>query len=182
MGDRDERTERIREEIAPQTDDPIEEGVAEEEEGLLIGKVDAIAERAARMYTADSQPRVHEGWGVARAHQAAVPETGVGVTLELDGDAERGLRPGEEVVVRLPDDTPEGWIYNVDGDERAIDIEERAEIVVHAGEHRHLPASGRRWQFVVHAQRKGRVTVRFERLGGDPAGDSGPIRLRLRIG
>lgn len=48
--------------------------------------------------------------------------------------------------------------------------------------HRHLPAAGGRWQFVVRALRRGRVTVRFERLGGDAATDSGPIHLRLDIG
>jgi hypothetical protein len=181
MGDRDERTERIREEIAPQTDDPIEEGVAEEEEGLLIGRVDAAAEHAARAYTDDSRPRVHEGWGIDRQPHAGARESGRGVTLELDADAERSLQPGEEVVVLLPDDAPLGWTYGVDGDERAIDVEERAEIVVHAGEHRHQPASGGRWQFVVHALHKGRVTVRFERLGGDAETHRPAIRLSLRI-
>jgi hypothetical protein len=182
MGDRDERPERIREEVAPQSDDPLEEGVDAAEEGLLTGKVDAIAERAARFYTADSQPHVHEGWDIERGHHVGARETGASITLTLDADAESRLGLGEEVVVLLPDDSPEGWTYDVDGDERAVEIEERAEIVLNTDEHRHLPASGGRWQFVVRALRRGRVTVRFERLGGDSAGDSGPIHLRLDIG
>jgi hypothetical protein len=181
MGDRDERTERIREEIAPQTDDPLEEGVAEEKEGLLIGRLDAAAEHAAQAYTGDSRPHVHEGWATDRQAPIGARETGEGVTLELDADAERELHPGDEVVVLLPDDTAQGWTYDIDGDERAVDVEERAEIVVTAGRTRHLPASGGRWQVVVHALRTGSVTVRFERVG-EPGVAQDPIRLRLRIG
>jgi len=181
MADHDERAERIREEIAPQTDDPLERGADAGMEGLLTGKADAVAERAARIYTADSQAHVHEGWGVTRTHHVTAPETGSGITVELDGDAECRIGPGEEAVVLLPDDAPEGWTYAVEGEERAVDVEERAEIVVHSGEHRHLPAAGGRWQFVVIAQRRGTVTVRFERLGGDAAVDSGPMRLRIHI-
>jgi hypothetical protein len=182
MADHDERSERIREEIAPESDDPLERGVDAGMEGLLTGKADAVAERAARIYTADSQAHTHEGWGVTRAHHIATPEKGSGITVELDGESECRVDPGEEVVVLLPDDAPEGWTFAVEGDERAVDVEERAEIVMPGGEHRHLPAAGGRWQFVVHAQHRGSVTVRFERLGGVAAGDSGPMRLRIHIG
>lgn len=183
MGDGDDRpSERIREEVAPQSDDPLVDEVDEEaREGSLTGKVDHIAQRLAGALTADSRPHRHEGLDIAPPPPHPTHETGTGSTVDLAADAERRLRPGEELVARLPDTAPTGWTYSVDGDERALDISERAELVAHSGEHRHTPAVGASWQFVVHALRRGRATVRFEPLDARGDGGGGPIRLRIEV-
>lgn len=180
MSDREERSERIREEVDPTSDDPlIEEVDPAANQGMLVGKVDDVGRRLADRYTADSEPHVHQGTDVAAQRASLARESSRGETFDLDADAERRLGRGDELVVRLPlDGAGHGWSYDIEGDERAVGVFERAELVTHGAPGGRAPASGGCFQFVIHATARGRATVRFERLG---AADAPADRLRLRL-
>jgi hypothetical protein len=175
MGEREERSERVNEEVDPTSDDPELTEVADiAAEGQIIGKLDDVADHAARGFTGDSAGRGVEG---DLARPPATRESGRGETMALDADAERRLGLGDELVVRLPEDgAAEGWTYEVDGAGRVLEVEERAEMVVRqgAGQQR-VPAVGDRFQFVLHAAAPGRATVRFEAPGR-------ALRLRVEVG
>ena len=173
MGDQ-ERSERIREEIDQKADDPLRRDADEiADETLLVGRVDRVAERAAERFTADAEAP-GQGAGVD-PDVAVTPETGEGGSLTLTADGERELRRGDEVDVLLPAGGGEGWSYEIEGDFRAIDVYQRAEMVTMAGS-RHAAPVGSSLQFIIRAERKGKATVRFEPMdGGDP------LRLRIKV-
>jgi hypothetical protein len=129
----------------------------------LVGNLDDIAARAARGYTWDSRGRpLDEGLGVDR-HVARARESGRGETVVLDADEERSLGVGDELWVHVPAAGRRGWTYDVEGDERIADVEERAEII--EGTTHIPPPDGT--QFVVRAERRGRAAVRFEPIEDD---------------
>ena len=138
-------------------------------------KLDSVAERAARPWTADRQSEFgREGEGLEqRVHPS--PETGRGSTVTLDADVERELGVGDEVWVQVPVAGRRGWTYDVEGDESVVDVEERAEIL--QGTTHEQPPDGT--SFVVRAERPGRVAVRFEAV--DPEVSVPPRRLRLTV-
>jgi hypothetical protein len=107
--------------------------------------------------------------------------TGVGTTLTLVADSEQRMRPGEELAVRLPMvGEGEGWSYEVEGDDRALEIHERAEVVALSGEHTPAPGAAGTSQFLLRALRKGKAKVRFEH--DDPAAGRQRLQLRIKVG
>jgi hypothetical protein len=175
----EDSSDRIRQEVQQEAEDPVRrEGVEHAGEASLIGRMDRIAEHEARRATGDSR---EHGGGEALdidTQIPAVPETGEGDTIELTADTERQLRPGEELAIRLPVSAGEGWTYEIDGDFRALDVYERAE-VVSGGRHLAAPGASGGVQFLVRAERKGKATVRFERL--DRTADDRPMRLKIKV-
>lgn len=138
-------------------------------------KLDDVAERAARPFTADRDQELgREGGGLERDIHGT-PETGRGATVTLDADVEREVAPGDEVWVHVPQAGRRGWTYDVEGDEKVVDVEERAEIV--RGTTHEPPPAGT--DFVVRAEGRGRVAVRFEPI--DDAAGLPPRRLRLTV-
>lgn len=105
-------------------------------------------------------------------------ETGEGDTLDLTADTERQLHPGDELAIRLPSGEDMRWTYEIDGDHRAIDLFERA-AVVSGGHTTAAPGASGAVQFLLRAERKGKATVRFERLDRT-AGDR-PLRLKIKV-
>ena len=170
----EERSDRIREESDQEAGDPLRRDAHEvADETLLVGRVDRVAERAAEHFTGGSEAP-GQGAGVD-PDVAVTPETGAGGSLTLTADEERQLHRGEELDVFLPAGGGEGWSYEIEGDFRAIDVYERAEMVTIAGS-RHAAPVGGSLQFIVRAERKGKATVRFE-----PAGGGDPLRLRIKV-
>ena len=104
-----------------------------------------------------------------------------GYTISLTADAEHRMQPGDEVAVQLPVAAPEaGWTYEIEGDGRALDVYERAEVVTAGGEHVHPPGAAGASLFLIRAARKGKAQVRFEQV--DPTAQVGPLRLRVKVG
>jgi hypothetical protein len=68
-----------------------------------------------------------------------------------------------------------GWTWEVEGDERVVDVDERAEIIEGTT---HLPPPDGTL-FVVRAEARGRAAVRFEAVDDD-AGVP-PRRLRITV-
>lgn len=139
----------------------------------LGSKLDDLAERGARAYTADRTSEFgQEGEGLEH-HVHRTAETGRGSTVTLDADVEAQVAPGDEIWVQVPPAGRHGWTWDVEGDESVLDVEGRAEIL-HGTTHEPPPdGTG----FVVRAERRGRVAVRFEPMD---AGVSVPPR-RLRV-
>jgi hypothetical protein len=141
----------------------------------LIGKLDEFAERAAREYLWDSRGApLDEGLGLDR-HVHRTPESGRGATVTLDADAEQTMGAGDEVWVHVPVAGRHGWTWEVEGDERVVDVDERAEIIEGTT---HLPPPDGTL-FVVRAEARGRAAVRFEAVDDD-AGVP-PRRLRITV-
>ena len=139
------------------------------------GRLDELAERAARSYTWDSRGAPpDEGLGVSR-HIDRAPESGRGDTVVLDADVERALAIGDELWVHVPVAGRHGWTYEVEGDEAAVGVAERAEILEGTT---HLPAPDGT-EFVVRGEGRGRTAVRFEPVDGDARVP--PRRLRLTV-
>ncbi|HXA30381.1 MAG TPA: hypothetical protein VN193_16730 [Candidatus Angelobacter sp.] len=139
------------------------------------GRVDEMAERAAREYTWDSRGAPpDEGLGVSH-HVDRAPESGRGETVVLDADAERTVSVGDELWVHVPVAGRHGWTYDVEGDEAVVDVEERAELLQGT---RHLPPPDGT-EFVVRTEKAGRAAVRFEPVDGDAR--LPPRRLRLTV-
>lgn len=160
----------------------IEEGQVSDPEGPdrtptygVGSKLDSAAERAARGYSGDRAGEFgREGEGLDR-HPAHTAETGRGATVTLDADVEREIAPGDEIWVHVPPSGRRGWTYDVEGDEAVLDVAERAEIV--RGTTHEAPPDGT--SFVVRAERRGRVAVRFEPI--EDGGAVPPRRLRVTV-
>jgi hypothetical protein len=139
------------------------------------GKLDEIAERAAREYTWDSRGAPpDEGLGVAH-HVHRTPESGRGATVVLDADVEQAIAVGDELWVHVPVAGRHGWTYDVEGDEAVVDVDARGEIIEGTS---HLPPPDGT-EFVVRAEKRGRAAVRFEPLDGDARVP--PRRLRVTV-
>lgn len=182
MDDRDERSERIRQEVEQGREDPLREDDAEGGgEGGLVGMADRVAGRVARIATADTQAHGPGDMPDVELTGTPAPETGHGETLELTRDEKRQMHLGDEIAVRLPMESPEqGWTYEIDGDYRALDVYERAGLVTPAGMHHQAPGASGGTQFVVRAAERGKATVRFERLDRSAA-DSRPLHLKIKV-
>jgi hypothetical protein len=141
----------------------------------VVGKLDEFSERAARAYLWDSRDSPpDEGLGLDR-HVHRAPESGRGATVTLDADADHAMGVGDEVWLHVPMAGKHGWTYDVEGDERVVDVDERAEIVEGTT---HLPPPDGTL-FVVRAEARGQVAVRFEPVDDD-AGVP-PRRLRITV-
>jgi hypothetical protein len=141
----------------------------------IVGKLDEVAEHLTRPYLRDIEAlRPDEGRGLSPRFPLA-PETGRGTTLTLDADGEQEMAVGDEVWVHVPVAGRHGWTYDVEGDERVVEVDERAEII-EAGAHLPPPDGT---EFVVRAERRGGVVVRFEPID-DEAGVP-PRRLRVQV-
>jgi hypothetical protein len=173
MTDRDrdaDRRVRIEEDDLPDPEKPD----LQPTQGV-VGKLDEVAERAARRYTADlDRTPADEGLGVTH-HVHRTPESGRGSTVTLDADVEHTMGLGDEVWVHVPVAGRRGWTYEVEGEESVVDVDERAEIVEGTT---HEPAPDGT-QFVVRAEQRGRVAVRFEPVDGDVRVP--PRRLRITV-
>jgi hypothetical protein len=129
-------------------------------------KLDDVAEHAAQRWTADRQSEFgREGEGLEQ-HVHGTAETGRGTTVTLDADVEREIAPGDELWVQVPPAGRRGWTY---------DVEERAEIL--QGTTHQPPPDGT--SFIIRAERRGRVAVRFEPVEG--AASVPPRRLRVTV-
>lgn len=138
-------------------------------------KLDDVAEREARRWTSDRQSEFgREGEGLGH-HVHGTPETGRGATVTLDADVEQEIGPGDEIWVHVPVAGRRGWTYDIEGDESVLDVDERAEIL-HGTTHEPPPDGT---SFIVRAERRGRVAVRFEPI--DDAAGVPPRRLRVTV-
>jgi hypothetical protein len=138
-------------------------------------RLDEIAEQSARRYTSDSRGLPPDEGGGMTHHVHHTPETGRGATVTLDADVEHRMAPGDEVWVHVPVAGRHGWTYDVEGDEDIVDVEERAEIL-HGTTHVPPPDGT---SFVLRAERRGRLAVRFEPI--DEELRVPPRRLRVTV-
>lgn len=169
---------RVEEDKPP---DPIAPDLLPAED--MIGRVDEFSARIARESTWDGRGRPWnpddeapvEGKDLGK-HVHRTRETGRGSTVTLEADVDHGMGVGDEVWLHVPMAGRRGWTWSVEGDERCVDVEERAEII--EGTDHMPPPDGT--LFVVRAEGRGRAAVRFEPIDDD-AGVP-PRRLRLTVG
>jgi hypothetical protein len=184
----EERSRRVEQEEEPGRGGEAGRGQGMVEQGDtgqgMVGKLDRWVDRVAETMTDDSGESVEiEGRGVS-PKAPATPETGEGATIELDSDAARSLRAGDELAVRLPGGGAGAWSYAVEGDEDVLDVSQRAEVVSAGGRHEQAPGASGGSQFLVRASRPGTATVRFEPVRGAGGSDDGATptaSLQLRV-
>jgi hypothetical protein len=141
----------------------------------VLGKLDELSERAAREYLWDSRGAPPDEGLDLDPHVHRTPESGRGSAVTLNADADHEMRLGDEAWVTVPVAGRHGGTWDIEGDERLVDVEQRAEIL--EGTAHRPPPDGT--LFVVRAERRGRVTVRFEPI--DDEVDVPPRRLRITV-
>jgi len=147
----------------------------------LGGKLDDVAARQAERYTADprQEPEPDDAARSMTRHVHRVRETGRGVAVTLDDAGavvEQTVGPGDELWVHVPAAGRRGWTYDVEGDESVGDVEERAEILEGTT---HLPPPDAT-AFIVRAERRGTMTVRFEPIDDDAQVPARRLRVTVR--